>query len=76
MPSSVFAYARDGNRDGRIDLFDHPDAIASIANYLKAAGWQPGIDRQKASKVIFQYNRSTYYVATILKVADLLKGQA
>ena len=76
MPSSVLAYARDGNGDGRIDLFDHPDAIASIANYLKAAGWHPGIDREKASKVIFQYNRSSYYVDTILKVADLLKGQA
>lgn len=76
MPTSVLAYGRDGNGDGRIDLFDHPDAIASIANYLKAAGWRPGIDREKASKVIFQYNRSTYYVDTILKVADLLKGQA
>jgi membrane-bound lytic murein transglycosylase B len=74
MPTSVLAYARDGNADGRIDLFDHPDAIASIANYLKAAGWHPGIDREKASKVIFQYNRSEYYVNTILKVADLLKG--
>lgn len=74
MPTSVLAYARDGNADGKIDLFDHPDAIASIANYLKAAGWHPKIEREKASKVIFQYNRSEYYVSTILKVADLLKG--
>lgn len=74
MPTSILSFARDGNADGRIDLFDHPDAIASIANYLKESGWYPGIDREKASKVIFQYNRSKYYVNTILKVADLLKG--
>jgi membrane-bound lytic murein transglycosylase B len=74
MPTSILAYARDGNADGKIDLFDHPDAIASIANYLNASGWRPGIDREKAFKVIFQYNRSGYYVNTILKVADLLKG--
>lgn len=74
MPTSVLAYGRDGNADGKIDLFDHPDAIASIANYLNAAGWHLGIDREKAFKVIFQYNRSGYYVNTILKVADLLKG--
>ncbi len=74
MPTSILAYAQDGNRDGRIDLFHHADAAASIAGYLKRFGWRPGIDRKKAAKVIFMYNRSTYYVDTILKIRDLLKG--
>ncbi len=73
MPSSILAYASDGNLDGRIDLFDHADAAASIASYLKHFGWHPDIDREKASKVIFRYNRSRYYVDTILKISDLLK---
>ena len=31
MPSSILAYAADGNQDGRINLLEHADAIASIA---------------------------------------------
>jgi len=74
MPSNVIVYARDGNNDGKIDLFDHADAIASAASYLKHYGWRPGIGPKKAFKVIRQYNHSDPYVKTILKIATLLKG--
>jgi membrane-bound lytic murein transglycosylase B len=73
MPSNILAFGKDGNGDGRIDLFDDADAIHSIANYLKYYGWQPGLDKEKAYKVIFHYNHSSYYVDTILEIADLLK---
>ncbi|MBW1827330.1 MAG: lytic murein transglycosylase [Deltaproteobacteria bacterium] len=73
MPSNVIIFARDGDGDGRIDVFNHADAITSIASYLKHYGWHPGIDRQKAYKVIYHYNHSSQYVKTILKVSDLLK---
>jgi membrane-bound lytic murein transglycosylase B len=75
LPTSILAYAKDGNGNGRIDLFDHADAIASVANYLKTFGWKPGISRDKAEKAIFAYNRSSYYVNTILTIADLLGNQ-
>ena len=74
MPTNILAYARDGNGDGKIDLFDHADAIASVASYLQHYGWRPGIDRQKAFDVVYRYNHSDYYVKTILKISDLLKG--
>ena len=64
----------DGNNDGRINLFDDADAIASIAYYLKKHGWRPGIDRQQAKKVIYHYNHSQRYVEAVLKISDLLKG--
>ncbi len=75
LPTSILAYARDGNGDGRIDLFDHADAIASVANYLKTFGWKPGISREKAEKAVFAYNRSSFYVNTILTIKDLLEKQ-
>ena len=75
LPTSILAYAKDGNGDGRIDLFDHADAIASVANYLKTFGWKPGISREKAEKAVFAYNRSSYYVNTILTIRDLLGKQ-
>jgi membrane-bound lytic murein transglycosylase B len=74
MPSNIIAYARDGDGDGRIDLVNHADAIASIANYLKRHGWQPGMKPPKAEKVIYRYNHSSYYVNTILKISKRLKG--
>ncbi len=74
MPTSILAYAQDGNQDGSVDLRDHADAIASIANYLKRHGWQPGIGRERQEKAVHAYNPSSFYVNTILKIADLLKG--
>jgi len=74
MPTNILALAKDGDNDGRIDIFNHADAITSIASYLKHYGWQANIDKAKAQKVIYRYNHSKYYVDTILKISGLLKG--
>ncbi|HET6632539.1 MAG TPA: lytic murein transglycosylase B [Rhodanobacteraceae bacterium] len=43
MPSSIAAYARDGDGDGRIDLAGSlPDIVDSVAHYLSANGWRRG----------------------------------
>jgi lytic murein transglycosylase len=45
MPSNVLRHARDGDGDGRADIFgSEADTIASIAAYLAAHGWQKGRD--------------------------------
>jgi membrane-bound lytic murein transglycosylase B len=74
MPSNALHLARDGNDDGRIDLFTHADAIFSVANYLSHHGWKPGIPRQRQHEVLFLYNHSNYYVDTLLKISDKLKS--
>ncbi len=41
MPSSYLKHAEDFDGDGRRDIWrSTPDVLASIANYLKAYGWQ------------------------------------
>lgn len=44
MPGSIRAYAVDFDGDGVIDLRNSPvDAIGSVANFLKAHGWEEGL---------------------------------
>ena len=43
LPSSIHAWARDGDGDGQIDLYGSTeDSILSVANYLAVHGWQQG----------------------------------
>lgn len=76
MPSNILVFAKDGDNNGIVNLFDHADAISSIGNYLQHYGWHPGIDREKAYHVIYHYNHSPQYVNTILKVSAILKSKS
>ncbi len=45
MPTSVLRLRTDGDGDGRADIWtSRVDALASIAVYLREAGWKPGLD--------------------------------
>ena len=72
IPSSILKFGRDGDKDGQINLYQHTDAIESVANYLKQHGWRPGLKRDEAFRIVLCYNRSSYYANTILKVAERL----
>jgi membrane-bound lytic murein transglycosylase B len=74
MPTSILAYGRDGDDDGMVDMLNHTDAMASVANFLKSHGWRQGQDRKKAEKIIYHYNHSSYYVNTILEISARLKS--
>lgn len=44
MPGSIRSFAIDGDGDGQINLRQSPkDAIASVANFMRKHGWQPGM---------------------------------
>ena len=44
-PSNVLAHGTDGDGDGQVDLHNSlPDALATSARYLRALGYQPGMD--------------------------------
>jgi membrane-bound lytic murein transglycosylase B len=74
LPSNALRLATDGNNDGSINLFQHPDAIYSIANFLRHYGWKPNISKQKAYKILYRYNHSKPYVDTLFKISHQLKG--
>jgi membrane-bound lytic murein transglycosylase B len=72
IPSSFLAYGIDGNADGKKDLDNLYDAIASVANYLRKHGWRPGLSHEQKRKVIWKYNHSELYVDTVLASAKLI----
>ena len=72
LPSSYLRFAIDGNRDGKVSLFDPADAVASTANYLVAHGWRPDLSRDELERVIWAYNHSDSYIEAVLYLADRL----
>ncbi|MFI5411638.1 lytic murein transglycosylase [Kaistia sp. UC242_56] len=44
LPSKYLTLAVDFDGDGKRDIWNSvPDSLASIANYLRQSGWQPGV---------------------------------
>ncbi|HNS14974.1 MAG TPA: lytic murein transglycosylase [Syntrophorhabdaceae bacterium] len=75
IPSSYVRFAVDGSGDGVVDLFDFKDAVASIANYLKAHGWESG-DLQAKRRAIYAYNHCDSYVEAVLAYAKAAKERS
>jgi len=61
--------AVDGDNDGKVDLHSWPDAIHSVANYLRELG-NYGWDYKKRKAGIYSYNRSKEYVTGVINYAD------
>lgn len=68
MPASL-RWAEDGNADGKIDLFDMDDAIASVGRYLASAGF-----KKSARDAVYDYNHEEAYVQGVLAFAAALKS--
>lgn len=63
MPASL-QWAKDGDKNGRVDLSTVPDAVESTANYLVEHGYVRG--NKKARRRAFRaYNPNSEYVSAI-----------
>jgi lytic murein transglycosylase len=59
MPSNVLRLATDGDGDGQANLWgSEMDGLASIANYLRDAGWKPGVRWGVPVNVPASFNRA------------------
>ena len=60
LPSIYLRVARDGDGDGRADIWNsQPDTLASIANYFTDAGWRRGQPWGVAVSVPAGFDRTT-----------------
>lgn len=73
LPGNALTYGVDGNGDGRVDLNNVTDAMASTANFLRQKGWRPGAGYQEGEPnfaVIKQWNAATVYQQAIAIMAQ------
>lgn len=72
LPGNALEYGQDWNGDGRVDLYDFGDAMASTAQFLRKKGWKPGKGYQPGEpnfKVIKSWNAATVYQKAIAIMA-------
>jgi membrane-bound lytic murein transglycosylase B len=77
LPGNVLIYAVDANGDGRIDMNNITDALASTANFLRQKGWQPGLGYQEGEpnfRVIQEWNAAGVYQKAIAIMAKEIDG--
>lgn len=77
LPGNALTYGVDGDGDGRVDLYDQTDALASTANFLRKKGWKPGKGYQEGQpnfQVIKQWNAATVYQQAIAIMGARIDG--
>jgi hypothetical protein len=65
------AFRTDGDGDGRRDIYDPADAIATAARYLRTSGAPADWDA-----AIFAFNHSTAYVGDVERYAEIYRKEA
>lgn len=77
LPGNALVYGVDGNGDGRVDLSNQTDALATTANYLAQKGWRPGQGYQQGEPnfaVIREWNAATVYQQAIAIMGARIDG--
>jgi membrane-bound lytic murein transglycosylase B len=70
MPSNL-KYAVDGDGDSKVDLSTWPDAIMSVASYLKTLGGYQTVDSGR-KRALLKYNPSKEYADGVMLVAETI----
>ena len=77
LPGNAYKYGVDGNGDGKIDLYNQADALATTANYLRQKGWKPGKGYQEGEPnfaVIKEWNAAKVYQQAIAIMGAKIDG--
>ncbi|QCO57039.1 lytic murein transglycosylase (plasmid) [Pseudorhodobacter turbinis] len=72
LPGNALKYGVDGDGNGRVELNNRIDALASTANYLRQKGWRPGQGYQKGQPnyaVLKEWNAASVYQEAIAIMA-------
>ncbi len=77
LPGNAYTYGIDASGDGRVDLYNLADALASTANFLRKKGWKPGRGYQEGQtnfRVIKEWNAASVYQQAIAIMGARIDG--
>lgn len=77
LPGNVLRYGVDADGNGRVDLTNQTDALASTANFLRQKGWRPGQGYQPGQPnfaAIQAWNAAGVYQKAIAIMAARIDG--
>jgi len=77
LPGNIITYGIDGDGNGRVDLTNYVDAMASTSNFLRQKGWQPGAPYQEGQtnfNAIKAWNAAGVYQKAIAIMAARIDG--
>ena len=77
LPGNAYKYGVDASGDGRVDLYNLADAMATTANFLRKKGWKRGKGYQEGQpnfRVIKEWNAATVYQQAIAIMAAKIDG--
>ena len=77
LPANILKFGQDANGDGRVDLTNLSDAMASTANFLKENGWKPGRGYQPGEpnfRAIEAWNAAGVYQKAIAIMGARIDG--
>lgn len=77
LPGNVIRYGVDATGDGRVDMNNITDSLASTANFLRQKGWQPGQGYQEGQpnfRAIQEWNAAGVYQKAIAIMAQQIDG--
>lgn len=77
LPGNALRYGVDATGDGRVDLYNVADSLASTANFLRQKGWRPGQPYQEGTanfRVLNDWNAATVYQQAIALAAARIDG--
>lgn len=77
LPGNALQYGVDGDGNGRVDLYNQADAMASTANFLRKKGWKKGQGYQQGQtnyQVLKQWNAATVYQQSLAIMGAQIDG--
>jgi membrane-bound lytic murein transglycosylase B len=78
LPKNILLYGADGDGNGKINLNDKADALASTARFLQAHGWITGAGYQQDEPnfpAIQKWNAAEVYQQAIALMGRQIDGR-
>ncbi len=73
LPTTYLRFGTDGDKDGRVSLYNEADAVLSAAHFLSHHGLRADTPMEQKRTILWNYNKSDSYIDTVLRLSEDIK---